>query len=313
MPHVTPQAWLDRVVSPSGPKPAPVRHLCLVLARHMIKGPSCFPSSRLLAIETGMSRNTVDRYLEAAVSQGWLTRRATPAPNDGRGWRGMEYTVALPDAGSTSEPAPLVVGGSEVGPRPKQERGAPVGPAWRPGDTPKVAQKVAQSGPEGGSTSEPEVKDEVLLKTPEASLPQASGEVQKTPPSTGSAERRGGFTPEELREALGVLKANCLLGRDRAKTTSGFWIALPDLRDQWTALAEQIGAEEATGVVALLRRLPIGHEDRPPEREVISLRWITKASAGRLERLRAELRRQTAPASPRSLGGLERVAVSIAS
>lgn len=314
MPRVSPREWLEQVASDAGPKPAPVRHLCHVLAGYMLKDDSCYPSSRTLARDTGMSRNTVDRYLDQAVAAGWLEREERPAAADGRGWKGWTYFPSVPERGSTGAPPSL-----HIEPRRPRKRGAyggpPSGSTGEPASPPdvaqKVAQKVAQSGPEGGSTCGPEVTPETP-KTPEASLPQASQEIQNTPPSNGRrAGRRGGFTPRQLREAIRVLRTVCLLGRDRGRDAQRFVITLADVRDQWIDLAKLVGPAEATGIVELLRTLPMGHEDRPPDRQVISLRWILKASPGRLERLRAELRRRGEPVTPRSLDGLTPIGESV--
>ena len=74
---------------------ATTRHVLLTLACHMNDlGAGCFPSTRTLEKQTGLSRRTVETHLAVARRVGWITveRRG----DSGQGWRRHEYRIAWP-------------------------------------------------------------------------------------------------------------------------------------------------------------------------------------------------------------------------
>lgn len=72
------------------------RHVLLTLSLHMNeRGGSCFPSTRLLARETGLSRRSVETHLGAAVEASWLDRQQREKRSDGR-FTGYTYRAVVP-------------------------------------------------------------------------------------------------------------------------------------------------------------------------------------------------------------------------
>jgi DNA-binding transcriptional MocR family regulator len=67
------------------------------------KGDSCFPSTRLLAEETGLSRRSVEKHLRTAVESGWLERSEVERRRDGT-YKPIEYKAAIP--GERASPGP---------------------------------------------------------------------------------------------------------------------------------------------------------------------------------------------------------------
>lgn len=80
--------------------PATCRHVLLTLSLHMNeRGGSCFPSTGLLASETGLNRATVIRQLQHARDNGWLV------VGQSRGRASNTYTAAIPPADQPSRKA----------------------------------------------------------------------------------------------------------------------------------------------------------------------------------------------------------------
>ena len=71
------------------------RHVLLTLACHMNEfGNGCFPSTKTLARQTGLSERSVCTHLEVAMKAGWITvqkRRLS-----GRAWKRHEYQISWP-------------------------------------------------------------------------------------------------------------------------------------------------------------------------------------------------------------------------
>lgn len=87
--------WRGAVASEHGPESSTTRHVLLTLSLHMNeKGGSCFPSTRLLATETGLSRRTVETHLKDAAEDGWIRRDVHGF--GGQGWKRYEYGAAFP-------------------------------------------------------------------------------------------------------------------------------------------------------------------------------------------------------------------------
>lgn len=58
-------------------------------------GSSCFPSTRTLADDTGLSRRTVEKHLREAASQDWIDRRERGRDKNTR-WRSYQYLPRTP-------------------------------------------------------------------------------------------------------------------------------------------------------------------------------------------------------------------------
>lgn len=77
--------------------PSYARHILLNLATYMDKaGGSCFPSTRRQALDTGLQRATVEKYLKIALQEGFLS--AHKRDRAGQGWKGNSYQAILPAA-----------------------------------------------------------------------------------------------------------------------------------------------------------------------------------------------------------------------
>jgi hypothetical protein len=86
--------WRKATISKCGPKPT-TRLLLLTLSVHMDgNGGSCFPSTRKLAEETGLSERTVCTHLEIAEKEGWIKKMKQGLT--GRSWKRHSYQAAIP-------------------------------------------------------------------------------------------------------------------------------------------------------------------------------------------------------------------------
>lgn len=87
--------WRNAIASKHGPKPT-VRHILLTLSIHMNNsGESAFPSTRTMAIETGLSHRSIITNLEIARAEGWIIK--TSRGLKGRNWKRNEYKAVIPD------------------------------------------------------------------------------------------------------------------------------------------------------------------------------------------------------------------------
>lgn len=85
--------------------PSTTRHVLLTLSCHMSDaGDSCFPSTRKLSRETGLSERAVITHLKKAKAAGWL-KVGLHGFGDRR-WRSHEYTVSIPQ-GTEPDSAPF--------------------------------------------------------------------------------------------------------------------------------------------------------------------------------------------------------------
>lgn len=88
-------AWREAVLSNSGPSNSTTRFVLLTLSTHMTQnGERCFPTTRRLAQQTGLSERSVITHIQRAVDEGWLlvSKRGT----NGQGWRRHEYHPLTP-------------------------------------------------------------------------------------------------------------------------------------------------------------------------------------------------------------------------
>lgn len=88
--------WRSIVASAAGPKSPVTRHVLLTLSLHMNeKGESCFPSTKTLANETGLSERAVCTHLALAAEEGWIDRQLVGYR--GQKWARMEYSPTIPN------------------------------------------------------------------------------------------------------------------------------------------------------------------------------------------------------------------------
>lgn len=110
--------WRSAIASPRGPKSPTTRLVLLTISLHMSeRGDSCFPSTRTISEESGLSHRAVIEHIDVAEKAGWLGKRERKS--NGKGWRRMEYVAQVPAAFEVVEPTGKAAG------RPEQHR------AWR--------------------------------------------------------------------------------------------------------------------------------------------------------------------------------------
>jgi hypothetical protein len=86
--------WRAAIVSIHGPGPT-TRHVLLTLSLHMdVNGDSCFPATRRLKDETGLSERTICTHLEKAEKDGWIKKMIQGL--SGQGWKRHCYTPIIP-------------------------------------------------------------------------------------------------------------------------------------------------------------------------------------------------------------------------
>ncbi|WP_419656289.1 helix-turn-helix domain-containing protein [Desulfosarcina variabilis] len=87
--------WQKIIASKFGPKKPTTRHVLLTLCIHMDKdGGSCFPSTRTLAEETGLSERSVCTHLRTASTDGWINTHTRTG--FGQAWAQNSYTALIP-------------------------------------------------------------------------------------------------------------------------------------------------------------------------------------------------------------------------
>lgn len=97
--------WFNSVMSEAGPQKAVTRLVMAALAKHMsADGSRCYPSTRTLAIATGLSERAVCTHLELATKAGWIEVRQRSG--SGQGWRSNLYLPRLAGAEPRSVPLP---------------------------------------------------------------------------------------------------------------------------------------------------------------------------------------------------------------
>ena len=102
--------WFSCIFSADGPRSPTTRLVLAALYAHMNRDSnSCFPGTRLLAVETGLSERSVCTHLELAAKAGWIEIRERAG--SGKGWRSNEYIPRIPGAEGRS--APLGLEGTE--------------------------------------------------------------------------------------------------------------------------------------------------------------------------------------------------------
>jgi hypothetical protein len=100
--------WRAELLSERGPKPT-TRFVLTVLATFGDEhGGNIFPSTRLLAEQTGLSRRAVETHLRTAEADRWIER--SERAREGQGWRRMQYTLTTPPADTVGNHVPHLHG-----------------------------------------------------------------------------------------------------------------------------------------------------------------------------------------------------------
>lgn len=90
------------IASTEGPKSPTTRHVLLTLSLHMDKeGGSCFPSTKTLSVETGLSERVICQHLTIATNDRWINRSL--AHKSGQAWKRNQYQAILPKALTESQ------------------------------------------------------------------------------------------------------------------------------------------------------------------------------------------------------------------
>ena len=111
--------WRSAIASEHGPKDSTTRHVLLTLSLHMNeKGGSCYPSTRTLADETGLTRRTVEKHLAKAHKQGWLSKKRHGL--SGQRWKRNEYAAQIPKEARRKLEKERKKGGEGDSPRPRK-------------------------------------------------------------------------------------------------------------------------------------------------------------------------------------------------
>ncbi|WP_205191559.1 helix-turn-helix domain-containing protein [Burkholderia sp. LMG 13014] len=89
-----PWTWRQAIIKSD--LPSTTRHVLLTLACHINDaGEQAFPSIRLLAFETGLSRQAVMTHMQTAAAAGWV--RTTKHGYGGQKWARNAYDPCIPD------------------------------------------------------------------------------------------------------------------------------------------------------------------------------------------------------------------------
>lgn len=197
--------WLDALLSEAGPRPT-VRFALLALATHMEEdGGRAFPSTRLLARETGLSRRTVEEALREAEAAGWIRRHARGS--SGQGWRRLGYRPSVPDVeqepphvaeGGAGDSPPHPEGGAgDSPPRPEPAEGGAVGA--RRG---AIDARRGETGARRGAGASPEV---LQRGSQRGSQREAAHELRKE--GEEGQPPPGWLCPPDLQSTEGLFRA----------------------------------------------------------------------------------------------------------
>lgn len=182
--------WRDAVRTDQGP-PATTRYVLIALSLHADpKGGSCYPSTRRLATETGLSRRSVEEHLRRAENLGWITR-SHRGPDRGQAWKLMAYTLTVPNVGHDGS-QPEAEGGEAGSPRqgPKVEQ-----------DVPHVGAEGGEPHAEGGESHDVKVGNVVPLSTSrspsESTSPPPEGARKRASSRKRGVSRKGSEKPKQ--------------------------------------------------------------------------------------------------------------------
>lgn len=87
--------WVDLIRTGYGPSSPTSRHVLLALNIFMSESGDAFPSTRTIAVASGLSERSVCTHLIQMQNQGWILRRT--AGKGGQGWKRYMYQVSIPD------------------------------------------------------------------------------------------------------------------------------------------------------------------------------------------------------------------------
>jgi len=88
--------WQKMIASIHGPESPTTRHVLLTLSLFMDNdGGSCFPATRTIADNTGLSERSVCTHLELAANTGWIKK--TERAGNGQAWKRHSYEAAIPE------------------------------------------------------------------------------------------------------------------------------------------------------------------------------------------------------------------------
>ncbi len=92
--------WQKMIASENGPESPTTRHVLLTISLYMDEtGGNCFPSTRTIATNTGLSERVVCRHLKIASDEGWIIK--SPAGVNGQGWKRNSYESTIPQKALT--------------------------------------------------------------------------------------------------------------------------------------------------------------------------------------------------------------------
>lgn len=103
--------WERAVIGAGGPLQATTRFVLLVLATHAGKDLKCWPTTKLLSEETGLSERAVCTHLEIAEGEGWIHRALRR--EGGKGWKNYVYTLTRAPERTEPRSAASGVNGTE--------------------------------------------------------------------------------------------------------------------------------------------------------------------------------------------------------
>lgn len=111
--------WRSAIASANGPKSPTTRLVLLTLGLHMSeRGESCYPSTKTLSEETGLSEKAVITHLQIAEETGWIRKGQHGFSN--QKWKRHEYFPTFPN-GTEGRSAPLEEKGTERGSAPSEK------------------------------------------------------------------------------------------------------------------------------------------------------------------------------------------------
>lgn len=177
-----------RAVLDSGLK-ATTRHVLLTLSIHMNKtGGGCYPSTKLLEQETGLSERTVCTHLDLGRKAGFISSRIRGA--DGQDWASHEYQAHIPQP---AEPQPTAEHkGTEGDSVPQGEQGTETGSAPLPDQDSKALNLLHEgTEPDAGKALK-------ALKEVQSSMPMSMSEsMSLAPGGAGRTENPNSGAPPE--------------------------------------------------------------------------------------------------------------------
>lgn len=163
---ITVWSWREGITK-SGLQPT-TRLVLLTLAVHMNDlGEGCYPSTKTLEAETGLSERSICTHLDLAEKAGWVKK--VRHGYGGQKWARHEYVAAFPEGFTLKREAPTSCGegeekGTEGGSVPREKGTEPLSKGTEPDDK-KALKEVQSNSPENSpynstdSTTGAQVRD----------------------------------------------------------------------------------------------------------------------------------------------------------